>query len=125
MNCPVMAVADMRVTAKLGGKKALMALNDIKAKLCFPKGDKAPANSLPKPGICDICEEGANGRLRPGSLRAAYYLTRLGHSVTVFEAGSKPGGMMRTAIPRFVLPQEVLDEDIDEILRLGIELKTK
>ncbi|MFC2020685.1 FAD-dependent oxidoreductase [Chloroflexota bacterium] len=59
----------------------------------------------------------------PAGLSAAYYLARLGHSVTVFEAASKPGGMMWSAIPRFLLPQEVLDEEIGEILDSGVELK--
>ncbi|UCB44086.1 MAG: FAD-dependent oxidoreductase [Dehalococcoidales bacterium] len=59
----------------------------------------------------------------PAGLSAAYYLTRLGHSVTIFETASKPGGMMQTAIPRFLLPQEVLDEEIEEILSSGIELR--
>lgn len=59
----------------------------------------------------------------PAGLSAAYYLRRLGHSVTIFEASSKPGGMMWATIPKFLLPQEVLDEEIAEILSSGIELK--
>ncbi|HEY42172.1 MAG TPA: FAD-dependent oxidoreductase [Dehalococcoidia bacterium] len=59
----------------------------------------------------------------PAGLSAAYFLTRLGHSVTIFEAASKPGGMMQTAIPRFLLPQGVLDEEIEEILSSGVELR--
>jgi len=59
----------------------------------------------------------------PAGLSAAYYLSRLGHSVTILEAASRPGGMMRTAIPRFLLPQEVLDEEIAEILSFGAELR--
>ena len=58
----------------------------------------------------------------PAGLTAAYYLALKGHQVTVFEAGLKPGGMMRT-IPRFMLPQEVLDGEIEEILSVGVELK--
>ena len=59
----------------------------------------------------------------PAGLATAYYLTRLGHSVTIFETASMPGGMMQTGIPRFLLPQEVLDQEIEEILSFGIELK--
>lgn len=59
----------------------------------------------------------------PAGLSAAYYLARLGHSVTIFETAPKPGGMMRTGIPRFLLPQEVLDEEIEQILSFGVELK--
>ncbi|HEY31826.1 MAG TPA: FAD-dependent oxidoreductase [Dehalococcoidia bacterium] len=59
----------------------------------------------------------------PAGLSVAYYLNRLGHAVTIFEAASKPGGMMQTAIPRFLLPQEVLDEEIKEIISSGIELR--
>ena len=58
----------------------------------------------------------------PAGLTAAYYLTRLGHSVSVFEAASEPGGMMRTGIPNFQLPQEVLEKEIKEIVSLGIDL---
>ncbi len=60
----------------------------------------------------------------PAGLTAAYYLTKLGHSVTVFEALPKPGGMMRWAIPRFRLPDEILEQEIDNLLSLGIELRS-
>lgn len=59
----------------------------------------------------------------PAGLTSAYYLAKLGHSVTIFESKAKPGGMMRTGIPRFLLPEKVLDKEINEILSLGIELK--
>ena len=59
----------------------------------------------------------------PAGLSAAYYLSILGHSVTLFEAAPKPGGMMQTGIPRFLLPQEVLDEEITEILSFGADLR--
>ena len=60
----------------------------------------------------------------PAGLTAAFYLARAGHAVTVFEAAAKPGGMMRLGIPRYRLPRDVLQKDIDEITRLGVEIKT-
>jgi NADPH-dependent glutamate synthase beta subunit-like oxidoreductase len=59
----------------------------------------------------------------PAGLTAAYYLAKLGHSVTVFESLSEPGGMMRVGIPAYRLPREVLQRDIEELLKAGIELK--
>jgi NADH-quinone oxidoreductase subunit F len=60
----------------------------------------------------------------PASLTAAYYLARKGHSVTVFEAFEKPGGMMRYGIPEYRLPHDVLDAEISEIEALGVEIFT-
>ena len=60
----------------------------------------------------------------PAGLTAAYYLAKLGHSVTVFEALPKPGGMMRVGIPEYRLPREVLDAEIDDIRNIGVDIKT-
>ncbi len=60
----------------------------------------------------------------PAGLTAAYYLTKLGYSVTVFEALPVVGGMMRVAIPEFRLPAAVRDAEIDEIRRIGFEVQT-
>lgn len=60
----------------------------------------------------------------PSGLTAAYYLAGLGHAVTVFEARSRPGGMMRWGIPRYRLPLAVLDAEIEGIKRAGVEIKT-
>jgi NADPH-dependent glutamate synthase beta subunit-like oxidoreductase len=59
----------------------------------------------------------------PSGLSAAYHLARLGHAVTVRDAGSQPGGMMRYGIPKYRLPREILDGEIDRILRLGVTLE--
>jgi NADPH-dependent glutamate synthase beta subunit-like oxidoreductase len=59
----------------------------------------------------------------PSGLSAAYHLARLGHQVTVKEAGPLPGGMMRFGIPKYRLPRDVLDHEIGRILELGIELE--
>ena len=59
----------------------------------------------------------------PGGLSCAYQLARRGYGVTVFEAADKPGGMLRWGIPRYRLPADVLDGEIQKILDLGVELK--
>jgi len=61
----------------------------------------------------------------PAGLTAAYYLAGRGHSVTVFEALPEPGGMMRFGIPRYRLPGDVLDAEIDNIVNAGVEIKTE
>src|SRR6185437_4987661 len=63
----------------------------------------------------------------PSGLSAAYHLTRLGHAVTVKDAVSEPGGMMRYGIPKYRLPRDILDAEIDRILAMGVtlELNTK
>ena len=58
----------------------------------------------------------------PAGLAAAYHLARLGHAVTVRDAGPRPGGMMRFGIPAYRLPRDVLDAEIKRILDLGVEL---
>jgi NADPH-dependent glutamate synthase beta subunit-like oxidoreductase len=59
----------------------------------------------------------------PSGLSAGYQLARLGHAVTIREAGPAPGGMMRFGIPKYRLPREVLDAEIQRILQLGITLE--
>ena len=59
----------------------------------------------------------------PSGLSAAYQLALAGHDVTIFDAGPKPGGMMRFGIPRYRLPREVLDAEIQRILDLGVKLE--
>ncbi len=58
----------------------------------------------------------------PAGMSAAYYLARLGYPVAVFEAMPVPGGMMAIGIPEYRLPREVLREEIDRIVGLGVEL---
>src|ERR1019366_1504933 len=59
----------------------------------------------------------------PSGLSAAYQLARRGHAVTIREAGPMAGGMMRFGIPRYRLPRDVLDAEIQRILELGIALE--
>jgi formate dehydrogenase beta subunit len=56
----------------------------------------------------------------PASLTVARDLAPLGYEVTVFEGEAKPGGFMRTQVPRFRLPEEVIDEECGYILDMGV-----
>jgi len=60
----------------------------------------------------------------PGGLTCAYYLARLGHSPTIFDAMPKLGGMLRYGIPEYRLPKATLDWEIAGILEMGVEVKT-
>ena len=60
----------------------------------------------------------------PGGLTAAYYLSLMGHEVTVYEQRPKLGGMLRYGIPDYRLPQDILDKDIDHILSTGVKVFT-
>ena len=59
----------------------------------------------------------------PASLTVARDLAPLGYHVTVFEADAKGGGFMRTQVPRFRLPEEVIDEEVGFIESLGVETR--
>ncbi len=59
----------------------------------------------------------------PAGLSCAYQLARRGYGVTVFEAFPQPGGMLRYGIPKYRLPRQVLDAEIQRILDLGVELR--
>lgn len=58
----------------------------------------------------------------PAGLTAAYYLTIMGHSVTVYDMMDKMGGMLRYGIPQYRLPKEVLDKEIAIIEKAGVKL---
>jgi len=57
------------------------------------------------------------------SLTVANDLLPLGYDITIFEQHDKPGGLMRTNIPSFRLPAEVLDDEIDLIVERGVDLR--
>jgi formate dehydrogenase beta subunit len=59
----------------------------------------------------------------PAGMSAAYYLNAKGHEVTMFDAFPKPGGMMRYGIPRYRVPDERLDRDVNVILDQGVNFR--
>jgi NADPH-dependent glutamate synthase beta subunit-like oxidoreductase len=65
-----------------------------------------------------ICIVGAG----PSGLAAAYFLTRLGYSCDVFEAETEPGGILRWGIPRYRLPDAVVNAEVQRIKNLGVKI---
>jgi|GEM_PF-321301 len=60
----------------------------------------------------------------PAGLTCAYYLALRGHVVTILEAQAEAGGMLRYGIPAYRLPREVLAQELRQITRLGVEIRT-
>ena len=60
----------------------------------------------------------------PAGLTCAYHLAKRGHSVTIYEAAGDLGGLLRYGIPAYRLPKDVLDDEIDHIVKLGLEVHT-
>ena len=61
----------------------------------------------------------------PAGLTCAFYLGKKGHKVTIFEAQSKLGGMLKYGIPSYRLPRNILDNEINDIIEIsGIDIKT-
>jgi len=60
----------------------------------------------------------------PAGLVVAADVRREGHSVTIFEAFHKLGGVMRYGIPEFRLPNSIVDEEVEKLKAMGVEIKT-
>ena len=59
----------------------------------------------------------------PTGLSAAYYITQFGHECCIYDRNNKPGGLLQYGVPDEKLPKSVLDEEIEQILALGVELR--
>jgi heterodisulfide reductase subunit A len=86
--------------------------------------DQVDWQELPLPAIIEKDQKVAVIGSGPAGLTVACYLRLKGYRITIFEALEKAGGMLRVGIPDYRLPPEVLDAEIDYLLRLGIELRT-
>ena len=108
-----------RVEANNNGKPEPVAICRLKRVAADLKSDIR--DRLPKPAKTLNGKRIACIGAGPASLTVARDLAPLGYRVTVFEADAKPGGFMRTQVPRFRLPEEVIDEETGYILGLGVE----
>ena len=86
--------------------------------------DHANLKELDPPKIEERPEKVAVVGSGPSGLTVAYYLRLKGYQVTIFEALEVLGGMLRVGIPDYRLPPEVLDQEIDYIIRLGVKTRT-
>ncbi len=59
----------------------------------------------------------------PGGLSAAYHLARMGHTVEVYDAGGHPGGLLWTGVPDYRLPKEILNAEVDRIVKMGVKIR--
>ena len=78
------------------------------------------ANLIPTPETGNGKKVGLIGG-GPASLTVARDLVMMGYQCTIFERDPQAGGLMRTNIPSFRLPEEVLNEEVDQVLNLGIK----
>lgn len=84
-------------------------------------GDENPWRpEIPEPNGKKVAVVGAG----PAGLSCAYYLAQRGYAVEMFESLPEAGGMLRYGIPEYRLPKEVLDLEVNQILDLGVTLKT-
>ena len=60
----------------------------------------------------------------PAGLTVAYYLAKVGHEVIIFEALPEAGGMLRYGIPEYRLPRNIIAREVEEVLNLGVEIRT-
>ncbi len=97
-----------------------VAIRDLKRFVA----DQINPDDLPLPQIEDRAEKVAVVGSGPAGLTVAYYLRRKGFQVTLFESLPVLGGMLRVGIPDYRLPPEILDREIDYIVRLGVEVRT-
>ncbi len=88
-------------------------------------GDTALANGYGFEAGADTGKKVAIIGGGPAGLAAAYQLRKKGHGATIFEAYEHLGGMMRYGIPGYRTPRDVLDGEINRIVAMGVEVKTK
>src|SRR5215211_1121482 len=105
----------------VGGKTEPVAICRLKRVAADYKEDIRAR--LPKPAQTKNGKRVACIGAGPASLTVARDLAPLGYHVTVFDGDARAGGMIRSQIPKFRLPESVIDEEVGYILDLGVEFR--
>ena len=85
--------------------------------------DNDISDRFPRPALQKNSKRIACVGAGPAALTVARDLAPLGYAVTVFDGDAKAGGMIRSQIPRFRLPEAVIDEETGYVLKLGVEFR--
>lgn len=115
--CPQWCIKKCR-RADLEGPLAVRLVKRFMADQREDYADLYPAKESPNGRKVAIVGSG------PAGLTAAYYLTLMGYTATVFDQQPEAGGMLRYAIPDYRLPREYVDKEIAGLERLGVEIRT-
>ncbi len=111
-----------RVEQRNAARPEPVAICRLKRVAADYKSDDVRAR-MPKPATRKNGKRVACIGAGPASLTVARDLAPLGYRVVVFDGDPKAGGMIRSQIPRFRLPEEVIDEECGYILDLGVEFR--
>jgi formate dehydrogenase beta subunit len=113
-----------RVEENNGDSPEPVAICRLKRVAADHKGGRAELlERMPKPPAARNGRRVACVGAGPASLTVARDLLPLGYEVTVFDGEVKAGGFMRSQIPRFRLPETVIDEEMEFVLRLGADFR--
>ena len=96
--------------------------------ICFSKRSAADFLAKSEPVVLEPWFPSSGRKIAvvgagPAGLAAARDLALMGHTVTVFEKNAQPGGLMRAGIPHFRLPRELVEREIEQIGRCGVEIR--
>jgi formate dehydrogenase major subunit len=117
--CPAPCETECRRTQIDGKPVAICWLKRYAADKAAEAGEKTQPDAAPATGK-SVAVVGSG----PAGLAASYYLALDGHKVTIYETNEYAGGMLRYGIPSYRLPRDILAREIDDILNLGVTLKT-
>lgn len=108
-----------RVEESNGESAQPVAICRLKRVAADNKGDVR--ERMPKPAVARNGKRIACVGAGPSSLTVARDLAPLGYAITVFDKDPKAGGFMRTQVPRFRLPETVIDEEVGYVIDLGVD----